>query len=91
VSRRPSALGRDLLAVLEVSEGRRRRRKRDTIPDAIGLGIKRRLLEAAVVDDPEPEAFESWLLERCPVGAFDTWLAEGAPSDDPITPAGPDG
>jgi hypothetical protein len=61
-----------LLAALEASEGRRRRRKRDTTPDAIGLGIKRDLLEGAVAGDPEPELFEAWLLERClcpPIGA----------------------
>ena len=62
---RPATICRELLAALEASEGRRRRRKRDTTPDAIGLGIKRALLEAAVADDPEPAAFEGWLLERC--------------------------
>ena len=62
---RPGAVCRELLAALEVSEGRRRRRKRDTTPDAIGLGIKRALLEGAVADDPDPAAFEGWLLERC--------------------------
>lgn len=29
------------------------------------MGIKRGLLEEAVRDDPEPEEFEGWLLERC--------------------------
>ncbi|PYM87594.1 MAG: hypothetical protein DME13_05475 [Candidatus Rokuibacteriota bacterium] len=62
---RPAAVCRELLAALEASEGRRRRRKRDTTPDAIGLGIKRALLEDAVASDPEPAAFEGWLLERC--------------------------
>lgn len=62
---RPIDLCRGLLAALDASEGRRRRRARDTTPDAIGLGIKRDLLEAALRDDPEPEAFEGWLLERC--------------------------
>jgi hypothetical protein len=62
---RPATLCRELLAALEASEGRRRRRKRDTTPDAIGLGIKRALLERAVAEDPEPAAFEAWLLERC--------------------------
>jgi hypothetical protein len=62
---RPATVCRELLAALEASEGRRRRRKRDTTPDAIGLGIKRALLEAAVADDPEPAAFEAWLLEHC--------------------------
>jgi hypothetical protein len=62
---RPAAICRELLAALEASEGRRRRRKRDTTPDAIGLGIKRALLEGVVADDPEPAALEAWLLERC--------------------------
>ena len=61
---RPAHVCRALLAALEASEGRRRRRKRDTTPDAIGLAIKRNLLEQAVAEDPEPEAFEQWLLSR---------------------------
>ncbi|MGH7278185.1 MAG: hypothetical protein ACREJG_05805 [Candidatus Rokuibacteriota bacterium] len=61
---RPADVCRELLAALEASEGRRRRRKRDTRPDAIGLEIKRDLLEAAVKDDPDPADFEGWLLER---------------------------
>ncbi len=59
---RPAAICRALLAALEASEGRRRRRKRDTTPDAIGLAIKRHLLERAVQEDPAPEIFEAWLL-----------------------------
>jgi hypothetical protein len=62
---RPADFCRQLLATLNVSEGRRKRRKRDTTPDAIGLALKRDLLERAVQEDPEPEAFERWLLERC--------------------------
>jgi hypothetical protein len=65
MSVRPAVICRELLAALEASEGRRRRRKRDTTPDAIGLGIKRALLEAAVAENPEPADFERWLLERC--------------------------
>jgi hypothetical protein len=53
------------LATLDASEGRRKRRKRDTTPDAIGLAIKRDLLESVMRADPEPQAFESWLLQRC--------------------------
>jgi hypothetical protein len=56
---------RGLLSALDVSEGRRKQRARDTAADAIGLGIKRRLLEAAVDADPDPIAFEAWLLCRC--------------------------
>jgi hypothetical protein len=62
---RPADLCRELLLALQASEGRRARRKRDTTPDAIGLGIKRALLERAVADDPDPSTFEAWLLERC--------------------------
>ena len=62
---RPVDLCRGLLAALAAADGRRRRRERDTTPDAIGLGIKRDLLEAALREDPEPEAFEGWLLARC--------------------------
>jgi hypothetical protein len=62
---RPAAVCRRLLAALDASEGRRRRRKRDTTPDSIGMAIKRRLLEETVRDDPDPDGFEGWLLERC--------------------------
>lgn len=62
---RPAGVCRALIEALQASEGRRRRRKRDTTPDAIGLAIKRELLERAVADDPDPDAFESWLAERC--------------------------
>lgn len=65
MSDRPAVFCRELLHALEASDGRRRRRKRDTTPDAIGLEIKREVLEAAVAEDPEPEAFEGWLLARC--------------------------
>ena len=60
---RPADLCRALLAALEASEGRRRKRKRDQTPDAFGLGVKRDLLTRAIDDDPAPEAFEAWLLE----------------------------
>lgn len=60
---RPAQVCQTLLAALEASEGRRRRRKRDTTPDAIGLAIKRRLLEQVVREDPEPATFEHWLLQ----------------------------
>jgi hypothetical protein len=61
---RPAQVCHHLLAALQASEGRRRRRKRDTTPDAIGLAIKRRLLEGTVQDDPDPEHFEAWLLQQ---------------------------
>jgi hypothetical protein len=61
----PSEFCRDLLATLDASEGRRNKRKRDTTPDAIGLGIKRDLLERAITAGPAPEDFEAWLLAQC--------------------------
>jgi hypothetical protein len=70
-ARRPALLCRGLLAALDASEGRRRRRKRDTTPDAIGLEIKRALIESAIREDPEPDEFEGWLLAQC-VAAYGT-------------------
>ena len=61
---RPAEVCAALLAALEAAEGRRRSRKRDQTPDAIGLAIKRELLQRVVQEDPDPEAFEEWLL-RC--------------------------
>ncbi len=61
-SLRPSEVCQALLAALDAADGRRRKRKRDQTPDTIGLSIKRTLLEQAVHDDPDPEAFEEWLL-----------------------------
>lgn len=73
------------------------------------MAIKRELLEHAIADDPDPGAFEGWLVQQCragaatysegsvramaleildewrlalSLGAFDAWLARGAPSDD---------
>ena len=60
---RPSDVCKALLAALDAAEGRRRNRKRDQTPDAIGLAIKRDVLESVVHDDPSPELFESWLLK----------------------------
>lgn len=65
MSVRPAHFCRELLNALEASDGRRRRRKRDTTPDALGIEIKRELLEAVAAEDPEPDAFEGWLLARC--------------------------
>jgi hypothetical protein len=62
---RPAEFCRQLLGALDASEGRRKRRKRDTAPDAIGLALKRDLLERAMRDEPEPEDFERWFLDRC--------------------------
>ncbi|MEP7067012.1 MAG: hypothetical protein ABI889_13330 [Gemmatimonadota bacterium] len=61
----PVELCRGLLDALDASEGRRKRRSRNTTADAIGLAIQRGLLEAAVRDGPNADTFERWLLERC--------------------------
>jgi hypothetical protein len=59
---RPADVCRALLGALEASEGRRRKRKRDQTPDAFGLSVKRDLLQRVLADDPDPDAFEGWLL-----------------------------
>jgi hypothetical protein len=82
---RPAEVCRRLLAALDASEGRRRRRKRNTTPDSIGMAIKRSILEEALRDDPEADGFEGWLLERClsagesqsPGGAGELFAASG--------------
>lgn len=60
---RPADICRALLAALDAAEGRRRMRKRDQTPDAIGLSLKRTLLARAVAENPSAESFEAWLLE----------------------------
>jgi hypothetical protein len=80
-SPRPAHICAQLLAALEATEGRRRRRKRDTTPDAIGIAIKRQLLEGAVRDDPEPGDLADWRLAKTS-DRFRGWLEEGAPSAD---------
>jgi len=74
---RPAQVCRGLLDALEAAEGRRRNRKRDQTPDGIGLAIKRRLLEQAVREDPEPETFEAWLLQ-CAISIEDRPQSPGA-------------
>lgn len=64
-SLRPARLCSELLSALEASEGRRKRRARNTTADSIGLQIKHDLLEDVVRDDPDPAEFEEWLLTRC--------------------------
>ena len=61
---RPADFARRVVAAVDASEGRRRRRKRNTEPDKIGLEIKRDLLARAAEADPEPEGFEAWLLAQ---------------------------
>lgn len=74
---RPAEVCAQLLRAMEASEGRRRKRKRNTTPDASGLAIKQLLLEAAVRCDPDPLGFEAWLLERCE-GGLDSEEPPGA-------------
>src|SRR3989441_8606862 len=71
---RPAVVCAALLEALDASEGRRRRRKRDTTPDAIGMSLKRQLLVESIEADPDPEAFAAWLLERCLTGAADATM-----------------
>jgi hypothetical protein len=61
---RPAEFARSLVAAVDASDGRRRRRKRNTEPDKLGLEIKRDLLARAVEADPDPEGFEGWLLAQ---------------------------
>ncbi len=61
---RPAAVCQQLLQATDASEGRRKRRKRNTTPDALGMEVKRELLEAAVAEDPDPDDFEAWLFAR---------------------------
>jgi hypothetical protein len=61
---RPAVICAQLLQAMDASEGRRKRRKRDTTPDALGMEVKRELLEAAIADDPHPDDFEAWLFAR---------------------------
>jgi hypothetical protein len=70
---RPADVCRGLLDALDASEGRRRRRKRDTRPDVIGLDIKRALLERVVREDPPAAEFDLWLA-RC---ALEHGIADG--------------
>ena len=62
---RPAIVCSQLLAALDASEGRRRKRKRDTTPDSIGMALKRAILEETVRQDPDPDGYEEWLVEYC--------------------------
>lgn len=61
---RPAEYCQQALEIIELSEERRRNRKRDTGPDRIGMDIKQELLADAMKADPDPEQFEEWLLEQ---------------------------
>ena len=63
-SLRPAEFCRQSLEIIQISEERRKRRKRNTGPDMVGMDMKRTLLERAIEADPEPEEFEAWLLQQ---------------------------
>ena len=70
----PAEACRALLDALSAADGRRQKRKRDTTADAIGLAIKRRLLERVVSEAPPADELEACLLRACrdltaPLGA----------------------
>ena len=54
-----------LLAAMRASDGRRRKRKRDTTADSIGMALNRELLERAVRDAPSGDELEAWLIQQC--------------------------
>lgn len=59
----PEAFARQALAAIDASEGRRKRRKRDTTPDRIGLDLKRALLSAVEADRPGADELEGYLFQ----------------------------
>ncbi len=61
----PATVCAALLAALAASDGRRKKRKRDTTADAIGMSIKRELLDRAVRERPSGDDFEGWLVAQC--------------------------
>jgi hypothetical protein len=61
---RPAIVCEQLLHATDAAEGRRKRRKRNTTPDALGMEVRRELLEATVAADPDPDEFEAWLFAR---------------------------
>ena len=58
-----------MLAALDAADGLRRTANATKRRTAIGLAIKRELLQRAVQEDPDPEVFEEWLLQCGPAGA----------------------
>ena len=58
----PADVCRALLAALDAADGRRKSRKRDQTPDAIGLALKREILEQVIQENPDAQIFDAWLL-----------------------------
>lgn len=73
---RPAEVCRALLTALDAAEGRRRQRKRDQTPDAIGLAVKREILLRIVREDPDSEQLEERLM--CCVSDAEGTPAAGA-------------
>jgi hypothetical protein len=61
---RPAEFCRGVMAAIEAADGRRRKRKRDTTPDTVGLALYASLVTRAIADDPPAEDFERWLEAR---------------------------
>jgi hypothetical protein len=67
---RPAVICQQLLQSMDASEGRRKRRKRNTTPDALGMEVKRALLEAVIAADPAPDQFDAWLFAQVQDASF---------------------
>ena len=65
--KRPAQVCQALLAALDAADGLTHNRKRDQTPAGVGLAIKRDLLQRAIQHDPDPDAFEAWLLQCSPI------------------------
>ena len=61
---RPAQVCDWLLTSIDVAEGQRKRRARNTTPDNIGLNLKLELLRACIAADPDPDGFETWLAAQ---------------------------
>ncbi len=61
---RPAEFCRQLLRALEAPRGSRESRDRPPPPHAVGLELKRDLLQRAIAADVAPEGFEAWLLAQ---------------------------
>lgn len=58
----PAEFARQALEAIESSEGRRKRRHRNTTPDRIGLDLKRKILEDVITHAPPPAELEDHLF-----------------------------
>lgn len=58
----PAEFARHALEAIENSEGRRKRRHRDTTPDRLGLDLKRKILEDVIEHAPGPAELEDHLF-----------------------------